>query len=162
MARPVTRDLPAVRARTAEIRRLLAAGLSKRAVARRLGVSVTTVSRAIALKVGTFERLNVEALERPGVVPSKHPEIEGDGYPEALRRHVPPDFVAILPPAHCRALVAAAERSGSAAAAESLRQALLLHGEPLIPPPTSIELALSEEEEEERRSGGAGEQGRTR
>jgi hypothetical protein len=142
MARPVTRELPAARARAVEIRRLLAAGLSKHAIARRLGVSVMTVYRAIAPNAGTSERSNVPTLNRRGA---------GDGYPEALLRQVPRDFVAILPPGHYRALVAAAARSSSPAASESLRQALLLHAEPMIPPPTSVELALSEEEEGEMR-----------
>jgi hypothetical protein len=160
MARPVTRDLPASQARIAEIRKLLDAGLSKRAVARSIGVSVMTVSRAIALCVGTLERPKVGPFEGSTVETFQHAEGEDDGYPEALRRRVAPDFVAILPPAHYRALVAAATGSRTAAAAESLRQALLLHGEPLVPPPTSIELALSVEEEEERRRGGEEEQGR--
>jgi hypothetical protein len=64
-------------------------------------------------------------------------------------RRVPRDYLAMLPRGHYLALVRAAERGGSAAAARSLRQALLLHGEPVIPPPTSIELLLSAEEERE-------------
>jgi hypothetical protein len=55
----------------------------------------------------------------------------------------------MLPRGHYLALVRAAERNHSAAAVRSLRQALLLHGELLIPPPTSIELVLSAEEERE-------------
>ena len=71
------------------------------------------------------------------------------GYPEGLLRQVPRDFVAVLPRGCYRALLLAARRAGSAAAAESLRQALLLHEEPMTPPPTGIELALSEAEEAE-------------
>jgi hypothetical protein len=74
---------------------------------------------------------------------------EDDGYPQTLLRRVPRDFAPILPPAHYQALVRAAASSSSAAAAESLRQALMLHAEPMIPPPTSIDLVLSEAEESE-------------
>jgi len=70
-------------------------------------------------------------------------------YPEALLRRVPRDFRPILPRRHYLALLSAAKRSGSAAAAESVRQALLLHAEPIIPPPTDIELVLSPAEEAE-------------
>jgi hypothetical protein len=72
-----------------------------------------------------------------------------DGYPETLLRRVPRDFLPILPQEYYLALRRAAERTNTAAAAESLRQALLLHAEPMIPPPADIELALSTEEEEE-------------
>ena len=72
-----------------------------------------------------------------------------DGYPEALIQRVPRDFTPILPRQHYLALLRAADRAGSAAAAESRRQALLLHAEPMIPPPTSIELVLSAAEEAE-------------
>jgi hypothetical protein len=72
-----------------------------------------------------------------------------DGYPPALLRRVPRDFTPILPPGHYRALVRAAADNPHPAAVESLRQARLLHAEPMIPPPTGIELVLSEEEEEE-------------
>jgi hypothetical protein len=72
-----------------------------------------------------------------------------DGYPEALVRRVPRDFTPILPRQHYLALLRAADRVGSAAAAESRRQALLLHAEPMIPPPIGIELTLGAAEEAE-------------
>jgi hypothetical protein len=68
---------------------------------------------------------------------------------KAPSHRVPRDYLAMLPRGHYLALVRAAERSHSEAAARSLQQALLLHGEPVIPPPTSIELVLSAEEESE-------------
>jgi hypothetical protein len=152
MARPLAKDRTAAQLRTAEMQRLAASGLSQRAIARLLGVSVATVCRALRVEHSNgraFERSNAGTPEHSHGRTIKRRGGAEDGYPEALRRHVPCDFVAILPPGHYRALVRAAAGSRSAAAAESLRQALLLHGEPLIPPPTSIELALSEEEEEE-------------
>jgi hypothetical protein len=74
---------------------------------------------------------------------------EDDGYPAALLQRVPRDFLPVLPRTHYMALVRAAAAGRSAAAAESLRQALVLHAEPMIPPTTSIELVLSADEEAE-------------
>jgi transposase-like protein len=119
----------------AEIRRLLERGHSKRAVARRFGVSEMTLYRRLR-----------EVEDKHSARPD-----EDDGYPTALLRSVPRDYLPMLPRACYLALVRAAERHPSTAAAGSLRQALLLHGEPLIPPPTSIELVLSAQEEEELR-----------
>lgn len=85
---------------------------------------------------------------RNSVAESQKDEADS-AYPEALLRRVPRDFIPILPRGHYLALLSAAEHSGSAAAAESVRQALLLHAEPMIPPPTDIELVLSPAEEAE-------------
>jgi Helix-turn-helix domain of resolvase len=176
MARRVAGEILAAPEMAAEIRELLAQGLSKRGIAAQLGVSEMTVYRCLRdLKRAAGERKGRREEERAlpeGFARSRGAEQQGskgaagpqddsdDGYPEALLRQVPRDFVAVLPREHYLALLVAAGRAGSAAAAESLRQALLLHEEPMIPPPTSIELTLSEAEELEarkrRRAGGGG------
>jgi hypothetical protein len=165
-----------------EIRKLLAQGVGKRAIARRLGVSEMTVYRCrpapsslpkaperprngskrgggMGSPCARAGGKTGEATERrtPAGDPGRIPD---DAYPDALLRHVPRDYLAMLPQGHYLALVRAAAGCRSAAAEVSLRQALLLHGDPVIPPPTSIELALSEEEEAELRSGEAGGQER--
>jgi hypothetical protein len=141
------------------VRNLLGAGLSKRAAAAKLGVSETTLYRS--LRGGAWETRrgrDTETRGREGAAKRRSGAEEGkdedDGYPEALLRRVPRDFTPILPPAHFWALVRAAASSSSAAAVESLRQALMLHAEPMVPPPTRIELVLGEEEEEEWRTAG--------
>jgi AraC-like DNA-binding protein len=121
----------------AEIRRLLEHGHSKRAVARRFGISEMTLYRRLR-----------EVEDKRACAGRWN---EDEGYPTALLRSVPRDYLPMLPRAYYLALVRVAERHPSTAAAGSLRQALLLHGEPVNPPPTSIELVLSAEEEEELR-----------
>jgi hypothetical protein len=171
------------------IRALLAVGLSKRAIAVRLGVSESTVyrclrggvqrggplpapvvgqvQRAASERHGGFAHGTGQQVGRPlqqaspavGARSRGAREQEGedeDDYPEVLLRRVARDFVAILPRIHYVALVRAAASGSSAAAAESLRQAILLHAEPMIPPPTSIELVLSAAEQEELKAVMAG------
>jgi hypothetical protein len=153
----------------AQIRELLDRGLGKRAIARRLGVSEMTIYRCLTegpegrsgdgrgVATGGTGRDRVrrgrQPTRRAAASARRRAEaarlLASDGYPEALLRRVPRDYLAMLPDAHFRALVRAAERTPSPAAARSLRQALLLHGEPRIAPPTSIELELSGAEEAE-------------
>jgi hypothetical protein len=148
---------------TAELRRLLARGMSKRAIATRLGVSETTVYRCLVASRAGAQRIRAGASaqaapagrSRRRRASAARPEGGDDGYPEALLRRVPRDYLAMLPREHYLALVRAAGSCRTPAARASLRQALLLHGEPVIPPPTGIELALSPAEEEElMRNGG--------
>jgi hypothetical protein len=144
---------------TAELRRLLARGVSKRAIARRLGVSETTVYRFLLEGSAGVQRIDAGASamtapagrSRRRRAGTARPEIRDDGYPEALLRRVPRDYLAMLPRGHYLALVRAAENCCTPAARASLRQALLLHSEPVSAPPTGIELALSPAEEEELR-----------
>jgi hypothetical protein len=144
---------------TAELSRLLARGVSKRAIARRLGVSETTVYRCLVAGRAGAQRIDAGASvqtapagrSRRRRAAAARPEVRDDGYPEALLRRVPRDYLAMLPRGHYLALVRAAESCCAPAARASLRQALLLHGEPVIAPPTGIELALSPAEEEELR-----------
>ena len=158
MGRRVAGEILAAPEMAGEIRELLAQGLSKRTIAAQLGVSETTVYRCLrglsrgAGKQrcgGAEERGSGGSGEQRSSGAAEPGEGGDDGYPVDLLRQVPRDFVAVLPREHYRALRLAASRAGSAAAAESLRQALLLREEPMIPPPTSIELVLSEAEEEE-------------
>ena len=174
MGRRVAGEILAAPEMAAEIQELLTQGLSKRTIAAQLGVSETTVYRCLRdLSRGAGKQRGGGAGgQRGGGAEGQRSggaEVRGsggeegqrcggaaepgeggdDGYPVDLLRQVPRDFVAVLPREHYRALRLAASRAGSAAAAESLRLALLLHEEPMIPPPTSIELVLSEAEEEE-------------
>ena len=166
MGRRVAGEILAAPEMAAEIQELLTQGLSKRTIAAQLGVSETTVYRCLRdlsrgagkQRCGGAEGQRCGGAEERGSGGSGEQRSSGaaepgeggdDGYPVELLRQVPRDFVAVLPREHYRALRLAASRAGSAAAAESLRQALLLHEEPMIPPPTSIELVLSEAEEEE-------------
>jgi len=166
MGRRVAGEILAAPEMAGEIRELLAQGLSKRTIAAQLGVSETTVYRCLRglsrgagkQRCGGAEGQRSGGAEVRGSGGEEGQRCGGaaepgeggdDGYPVELLRQVPRDFVAVLPREHYRALRLAASRAGSAAAAESLRQALLLHEEPMIPPPTSIELVLSEAEEEE-------------
>jgi hypothetical protein len=201
MGRRVTGAIAAAPEIATQARILLAQGLSKRAIALRLGVSEATLYRCLrgeeagrrqlprrpaplggavrpildiqhGVREGSGEAdpesdaaahdsmpgdprggLEARAPETTSEIRNRVAETQQDeansAYPEALLRRVPRDFMPILPRRHYLALLSAAERAGSAAAAESLRQALLLHAEPMIPPPTSIELALSEAEEAE-------------
>jgi hypothetical protein len=175
VARRVRGAVAAAPELAAQARLLLAQGLSKRAIAVRLGVSEATLYRSLrreetrsreheaGSELGTARQGSVPAgPQRCGKVqiPETTPDIRSriaaaqaneadDGYPEALVRRVPRDFTPILPRRHYLALLRAADRAGSAAAGESRRQALLLHAEPMIPPPTSIELVLSAAEEAE-------------
>ena len=157
MGRRVAGEIPAAPEMASRTRKLLAQGLSKRAIAVLLGVSEMTLYRCLrGVSGGTAEQTLTGGFARGrGAGEQEGREAEGpgddsdDGYPEELLRQVPRDFVAVLPREHYKALLLAAGRSSSAAAAESLRQALLLHEEPMIPPPSSIELVLSEAEEGE-------------
>ena len=170
MGRRVTGAIAAVPEIAAQARVLLAQGLSKRAIALRLGVSEATLYRCLRASAEAGPGKGLQTWERPltdGYTRGKGAEPscelpwnaggalragwdgEDDGYPEALLRRVPCDFVPILPRRLYLALLRAAERAGTPAATESLRQALLLHAEPMIPPPTSIELVLSAAEEAE-------------
>jgi hypothetical protein len=188
MARRVKGAIAAAPEIVAQARNLLAHGLSKRAIALRLGVSEATLYRSLRSEEGGTVRADADIphgmREDPGDAGSgpdaaAHDSTRGDpreslaapasdpasevrnrvaerqkdeansAYPEALLRRVPRDFMPILPLRHYLALLRAAERAGSAAAAESVRQALLLHAEPMIPPPTDIELVLSPAEEAE-------------
>ena len=174
MARRVRGTVAAAPELAVQARFLLAQGLSKRAIALRLGVSEATLYRCLRREETISKELEAGSKLRTATqgcgkaqIPETTPDIRSrmavvqaneadDGYPEALIQRVPRDFTPILPRRHYLALLRAADRAGSAAAAESRRQAQLLHAEPMIPPPTSIELVLSASEEAElNRSGRA-------
>ncbi len=167
-----------------QIQELLDRGVSREIIARLLGVSERTVYRCGdgvlgpdpgPGRAGTPQaetpagaKLTRKAPRRKGRLrPATGTRDDDEGYPEALLRRVPRDYLAMLPKRHYQALIRAAERVSTAAALRSLRQALLLHGEPLVAPLTTIELLLTKEEEAElgsrgaevQRSGGAEERG---